>query len=547
MLLTNLTYIGDVLIVITGREKVVSLQVDGGKHDIYRVTSTKILPFSRAKLHLSNKLAADEEHFLAGIQQVLDNDNFYFCYTWDLTRCKQRQITQPFPLWTRADNRFYFNRYLQRRMIDLTMGNADQNLGAFILPVISGFVGFKEVLVSQKSFSYGLISRRGVLRAGTRYFSRGIDSDGNVSNFVETEQLVIYQDRIYSHVQLRGSIPLFWKQLINTKYKPEIIVHSTPGTIDAAKRHFDDLRANYGRVICFNLVDSHGYEESVGNSMTSLIASFQDIIYKHFDFHKECRKMQWERISILANEFEREISDQGYFASDMSGTTKMQTSVIRTNCMDCLDRTNVVQSELARLVLVRQLRAADIFSSRMLLNEAKELEFVFKNIWADNADAISMMYSGTGALKTDFTRTGKRTKLGALQDGVNSAIRYLKNNYADGRRQDAYDLLTGKYELSAARSIASLDKTWRFYTIPAVLFAALGMLMFTVLISIPSGDNVAFRILFWMTVVSICLRVILYYGEEFVDVPRLINPYTDTLMVKYTSDIRERSKKPAQL
>jgi len=33
------------------------------------------------------------------------------------------------------------------------------------------------------------------------------------------------------------------------------------------------------------------------------------------------------------------------------------------------------------------------------------------------------MYSGTGALKNDFTRTGKRTFIGILNDGSNSAIR----------------------------------------------------------------------------------------------------------------------------
>ena len=32
-----------------------------------------------------------------------------------------------------------------------------------------------------------------------------------------------------------------------------------------------------------------------------------------------------------------------------------QTAVIRTNCIDCLDRTNVVQSEYAKLVLFTQL------------------------------------------------------------------------------------------------------------------------------------------------------------------------------------------------
>jgi hypothetical protein len=56
-------------------------------------------------------------------------------------------------------------------------------------------------------------------------------------------------------------------------------------------------------------------------------------------------------------------------------------------------------------------------------------------VWADHADTISKAYSGTGALKTDFTRTGKRTKEGAVKDGINSVMRYLKNNFYDGSRQ----------------------------------------------------------------------------------------------------------------
>lgn len=32
---------------------------------------------------------------------------------------------------------------------------------------------------------------------------------------------------------------------------------------------------------------------------------------------------------------------------------------------------------------------------------------VFKELWADHADTISIQYSGTPALKTDFTRTGR--------------------------------------------------------------------------------------------------------------------------------------------
>ena len=52
-----------------------------------------------------------------------------------------------------------------------------------------------------------------------------------------------------------------------------------------------------------------------------------------------------------------------------------------------------------------------------------ELEDIFREIWTQHADSLSYLYSGTGALKTDFTRTGKRTKAGALEDGKRSITR----------------------------------------------------------------------------------------------------------------------------
>jgi hypothetical protein len=67
--------------------------------------------------------------------------------------------------------------------------------------------------------------------------------------------------------------------------------------------------------------------------------------------------------------------------------------------------------------------------------------------WADNADVISMQYSGTGALKTDYTRTGKRGFFGILKDVSNSSVRYFKNHYQDGFKQDSFDLFLGVYRV----------------------------------------------------------------------------------------------------
>ena len=56
-------------------------------------------------------------------------------------------------------------------------------------------------------------------------------------------------------------------------------------------------------------------------------------------------------------------------------------------------------------------------------------------VWSDHANLISVAYSGTGALKVEFTRTGKRTHMGLVEDGYKSVVRYLKNNFFDGARQ----------------------------------------------------------------------------------------------------------------
>lgn len=76
-----------------------------------------------------------------------------------------------------------------------------------------------------------------------------------------------------------------------------------------------------------------------------------------------------------------------------------------------------------------------------------QVEKKFKWMWADHGDDISRQYAGTGALKSGFTRTGKRTYWGLLDDGIKSGARYYLNNFSDGRKQDATDLTTGNFSI----------------------------------------------------------------------------------------------------
>ena len=76
--------------------------------------------------------------------------------------------------------------------------------------------------------------------------------------------------------------------------------------------------------------------------------------YEPFDFHHECRKMRYDRLQILLDRINPEQEEYGYFLLMKDGSVvQQQDGVFRTNCIDCLDRTNVVQSLLARRNLLQ--------------------------------------------------------------------------------------------------------------------------------------------------------------------------------------------------
>ena len=117
--------------------------------------------------------------------------------------------------------------------------------------------------------------------------------------------------------------------------------------------------------------------------------------------------MRWHRLQILMDELTDTINSMDYFRVNQEQTIlSFQNGVVRTNCMDCLDRTNVVQSLIARFVLEKQLKVLGVIGENNKIVDFENFEFLFKNIWADNADMCAMQYTGTGALKTDYTRYG---------------------------------------------------------------------------------------------------------------------------------------------
>ncbi|KAL8223295.1 hypothetical protein R6Q57_020694 [Mikania cordata] len=180
----------------------------------------------------------------------------------------------------------------------------------------------------------------------TMYLKRGVNEKDRVANDVETEQ-ILFEDvpegfpmQITSVVQNLGSIPLFWSQETSClNIKPDITLSRKDQNYQATRLLFQNLVKRYGNpIIILNLI-----------------------------------KVMLIRISSL-----------------------FQKGVLRTNCIDCLDRTNVAQYAYGLAALGHQLHALGaIDSSKIDLDDplAQELMGFYERM----GDTLAHQYGGSAA------------------------------------------------------------------------------------------------------------------------------------------------------
>jgi hypothetical protein len=238
-------------------------------------------------LPLQLKIPNDANSFLNGVREVIEQ-GMYFCYNYDLTNTVERisySAHGGMSLYDRADKNYMWNMNICR---DIIRSSVNTN---WIIPVIQGFVGVIEEEMECKRVKLALISRRSIRRAGTRYNVRGIDDEGNVANMVETEQILMFGDVCYSFNQVRGTVPVFWKQ---TGLFADVSLTRTPKmSFSAFAKHFDNLINTHKRVIIFNLLSTTKPEEvKLTRAYEMNEAEYEkkgnsNIRYCHFDFHSE--------------------------------------------------------------------------------------------------------------------------------------------------------------------------------------------------------------------------------------------------------------------
>ena len=109
--------------------------------------------------------------------------------------------------------------------------------------------------------------------------------------------------------------------------------------------------------------------------------------------------------------------------------------MVRTNCLDCLDRTNVIQTKISIKVFEPLLASEG--------GRAADIGKLMTQIWAYSGDFISKIYAGTNAVLQSLAHQNKQSIFERINQGVTSVKRFIRQNISDEFKQECMMILSG--------------------------------------------------------------------------------------------------------
>ncbi|BCS19912.1 phosphatidylinositol-3,5-bisphosphate 5-phosphatase [Aspergillus puulaauensis] len=466
------------ILLVTKRSQIAML----GGHYIYKIDGTELISLtaSSTSSRFKSDKNAEEARYIAILNNLDLTRAFYFSYSYDVTHTLQHNISwerkvhedgQPRDMRQDFNTMFIWNHHLLSPAI-MHLKNPYQ----WCLPIIHGYVEQAKMSVYGRLVYITIIARRSRFFAGARFLKRGANDLGYVANDVETEQIVsemtttsfhaagpdLYANPLYtSYVQHRGSIPLYWTQENSgVSPKPDIQLNLVDPFYSAAALHFDNLFARYGAPIyILNLIKSRErtpreskllkeYTNAV-EYLNQFLPEDKKLIYKPWDMSRAAKSRDQDVIETLEDIASEIIPKTGLFQNghDAESGLRVQNGIARTNCIDCLDRTNAAQFVIGKRALGYQLHALGIIEGTTVDYDT-DIVNLFTDIWHDHGDNIAIQYGGSHLVNTMATYRKINQWTSSSRDMVESFKRYYNNSFLDAQRQEAYNLFLGNYIFS---------------------------------------------------------------------------------------------------
>lgn len=175
-------------------------------------------------------------------------------------------------------------------------------------------------------------------------------------------------------------------------------------SVKAFDLHMQMMKQRYGQQVIVNLLGTSLIGSKEGEAMLS--NEFQnhhqnslhamDVPHIVFDYHQECRGGNTSALSKLKAKLDACSAHFDVFHANGESVLREQRGCIRTNCLDCLDRTNCVQTFLGLEMINQQIQLLTFQDKGQIQSRLDE---VFRQMWVNNGNEVSKIYAGTGAIQ----------------------------------------------------------------------------------------------------------------------------------------------------
>lgn len=258
----------------------------------------------------------------------------------------------------------------------------------------------------------------------------GIDEQGRVSDFMETEIIVTTENYIFSYTQVSGNVPLFWEvvdgQLLHGRKLK--LTKSAEQSQAAFDRHFDNLASKYGMASVVNLVKSRSEaQESMARAYKSCAAA-KGVKLTNVELGSGFLSKTPHKLLYM---LKQDLYEFGAFAYDKKRGIYIgkQTGVLRVSCYDSVDRTTTVERLVSREVLeltTGELSGVEITSLLIKTHD---------RLWSENNYWLETTYSKNNNNSSKYRKVyGKlfnsRVKIhDPLHSTISQYLRLRKESY----------------------------------------------------------------------------------------------------------------------
>jgi len=310
-----------------------------GEVPLRRVAAPRVL--------LCGEPSSVDKRYLELLHVELALPSLYFANGVDATRLVSQQCDSP-------DSPFCWNSWLAAPF-------AAAGLLHLVALTFRGFAGHTAFTVAGSSVRVLLLGRRHCRRPGRRFWARGLQEDGSVANCVATEQICKVEHRWAAHLSVRGSAPVFWAQPPDLSPKPRLLVRPVEDSAQSFMAHFASISSyTAGPVTVLSLLKlspSHPEAELADAYRAAYTAAgLPHDSFIAFDFQAEGGAGARGQAALL-HAVSPALNAAGLHLVENGVVLHRQRGVLRTNCLDNLDRSNMAQHTIAGMMLAAQLHA----------------------------------------------------------------------------------------------------------------------------------------------------------------------------------------------